>query len=135
MHIITTSRLLDLIRNAKKSLQIPKWLSETVNWRRSDNTTTKKDKGKNKDLQKIAQKTRNRAKRTQIKTKGELRCFGRTTTVPGAPHMSGRVGRYQMGNQNPSIEGQTTQWPKEKGQTMIYEKIHIKLKIEQHDPH
>ena len=28
-----------------------------------------------------------------------------------------RVCRYQRGNQNPSIEeGQTTQWPKEKGQ-------------------
>ena len=27
-----------------------------------------------------------------------------------------RVWRYQRGNQNPSIEGQTTQWPKEKGQ-------------------
>jgi hypothetical protein len=28
-----------------------------------------------------------------------------------------RVRRYQSGNQNPKIEeGQTTQWPKEKGQ-------------------
>jgi hypothetical protein len=27
-----------------------------------------------------------------------------------------RVCRYQRGNKNPSIEGQTTQWPKEKGQ-------------------
>ena len=27
-----------------------------------------------------------------------------------------RVWRYQRGNQNPKIEGQTTQWPKETGQ-------------------
>ena len=27
-----------------------------------------------------------------------------------------RVWRYQRGNQNPKIEGQTTQWPKEKEQ-------------------
>jgi hypothetical protein len=33
------------------------------------------------------------------------------------------------------MEGETTQWPKEKGQTMIYKTIHIKLKIEQHEPH
>ena len=32
-----------------------------------------------------------------------------------------RVWGYQRGNQNPYIEEeQTTQWPKEKGQTMIY---------------
>ena len=32
-----------------------------------------------------------------------------------------RVWRYQRGNQNLYIEeGQTTQWPKEKGQTTIY---------------
>jgi len=32
-----------------------------------------------------------------------------------------RVWRYQRGNQNPYIkEGQTTQWPSERGQTMIY---------------
>ena len=27
-----------------------------------------------------------------------------------------RVWRYQRGNQNPDIEEQTTQWPKERGQ-------------------
>jgi hypothetical protein len=27
--------------------------------------------------------------------------------------------RYQRGNYKPQIEGQTIQWPKEKGQTMI----------------
>jgi len=27
-----------------------------------------------------------------------------------------RIWRYQRGNRNPYIEGQTTQWPKEKGQ-------------------
>jgi hypothetical protein len=35
-------------------------------------------------------------------------------------------------NQNPYIEEeQTTQWPKEKGQTMIHKTLHRKLKIEQ----
>jgi hypothetical protein len=38
--------------------------------------------------------------------------------------------RYQRDNQNQSIEGQTTQWPKEKGQKMIYKTLHKKLKIE-----
>jgi hypothetical protein len=32
-------------------------------------------------------------------------------------------------------EGQTTQWPKEKGKTTIYKTLHRKLKIEQHEPH
>ena len=31
--------------------------------------------------------------------------------------------------------GQTMQWPKEKGQVMIYETLHRKLMIEQHRPH
>jgi hypothetical protein len=31
--------------------------------------------------------------------------------------------------------GQTMQWPKEKGQIMIYETLHRKLMIEQHGPH
>jgi hypothetical protein len=31
-------------------------------------------------------------------------------------------------------EGQTTQWPREKGQTDL-QNIHIKLKIEQHEPY
>ena len=42
-----------------------------------------------------------------------------------------RVWKYQKGNQNPWIEeGQTIQWPKEKGQTTIYKTLHWKLKIE-----
>jgi hypothetical protein len=32
-------------------------------------------------------------------------------------------------------EEQTMQWPKEKGQTMIYKTLQGKLKIEQHEPH
>ena len=47
------------------------------------------------------------------------------------------------GNQNPYIEEeQTAQWPKEKGQkekdkrtNNDLQNIHIKLKIEQHEPH
>ena len=31
-----------------------------------------------------------------------------------------RLWRYQRGNHNPLIEGQATQWPKGKGQTIIY---------------
>jgi hypothetical protein len=39
--------------------------------------------------------------------------------------------RYQRDNKNPYIEEeQTTQWPKEKGQTTIYKTLPIKLKIE-----
>jgi hypothetical protein len=36
------------------------------------------------------------------------------------------------------VEGHTTQWPKRKrteGQTTIYNTLHRKLKIEQHEPH
>jgi hypothetical protein len=38
----------------------------------------------------------------------------------GVNYVQSRVWRYQRGNQNPYIEEQTTQWPKEKGQTTIY---------------
>jgi hypothetical protein len=43
-----------------------------------------------------------------------------------------RVWRYQRSNQNPYIEEQTTQWPKEKVQKTNndLQNIHIKLKIE-----
>ena len=36
-----------------------------------------------------------------------------------------------MGNQKDN----TLQWPKDKGQTMIYKTLHRKLKIKQHEPH
>ena len=32
-------------------------------------------------------------------------------------------------------EGPTIQWPKKRGQTMIYKAKHRKLKIEQHESH
>jgi len=41
--------------------------------------------------------------------------------------------RYQRGNQNPYIEEEQTQWPKDKstkGQKDDLQNIHIKLKIE-----
>ena len=42
-----------------------------------------------------------------------------------------KVWRYWRGNQKATIEeGQTIQWPKEKGQTMIY-KIKIKQRTQQ----
>jgi len=31
-------------------------------------------------------------------------------------------------------DGQTTQWPKEKGQTTTYKTLHRKQQIEQHEP-
>jgi hypothetical protein len=42
-----------------------------------------------------------------------------------------KVWRYQGGNE----KGKTIQWPKEKGQTIIYKTLHRKLKIEQQVPH
>ena len=61
-----------------------------------------------------------------------------------------KVSRYQRGNQKPKIEkgqiiqwtkGQIIQWTKgqiiqwTKGQIMIFKTLHIKLKIEQQEPH
>ena len=53
-----------------------------------------------------------------------------------------KVSRYQMGNQKLKIEkGQIIQWTKgqiiqwTKGQIMIFKTLHIKLKIEQQEPH
>jgi len=40
-----------------------------------------------------------------------------------------------MGNQHPSIGEQTTECPKEKGQTTNYKTLHIKLNIKLHEPH
>ena len=51
-------------------------------------------------------------------------------------HLSIKVCRYQRGNQKPKIEeGQTIQWTKEKGQTMMQKTLHRKLTIEQHEPY
>jgi len=41
---------------------------------------TKKDKRTNNDLQNITQKIEDRATRTQLKTRGELRRFGRASS-------------------------------------------------------
>jgi len=41
----------------------------------------------------------------------------------------------QRSNHKPKIVGQTTQYPKEKGQTMTYKTLLRKLKSEQHEPH
>jgi hypothetical protein len=55
----------------------------------------------------------------------KVNIYNRSQSVPLAKNnkikYTRRVGRYQRGNQNPYIEEeQTTQWPKEKGQTTIY---------------
>ena len=63
----------------KKSLKIPKALSESVNRRRTDNTMTKKEKVQ-RDKQrstKHTHKTKDRVTRTPLKTGGELRWPGR----------------------------------------------------------
>jgi hypothetical protein len=70
MHI--KSKLLYLYKStetfcAKKSLTIPKGLSESVNRRRTDNAMAKR-KSTNNDLQKTTQKTKDRATRTPLKT-------------------------------------------------------------------
>ena len=45
-----------------------------------------------------------------------------------------KVWRCQWGNQKyETKEGQTIQWPKEKGQAIIYKTQHIKIQIEQHE--
>jgi hypothetical protein len=38
-------------------------------------------------------------------------------------------------NNDQKTEEQTKQWPKEKGQNDDLQNIHIKLKIEKHEPH
>ena len=57
------------INMLKKSLNISKVLSETVNRRKTDNTMvkTKKDKRTNNDLQSTTQKTKDRPARTSLK--------------------------------------------------------------------
>jgi hypothetical protein len=51
--------------------------------------------------------------------------FERLTTVLSSTDKTvRRVCRYQRGNQKPYVEGQTIQWPKEKGQTAGYKTLH-----------
>jgi hypothetical protein len=46
-----------------------------------------------------------------------------------------KVGRYQRGNQeHESKEEQKIQWPKEKGQAIIYKTQHRKISVERHEP-
>jgi len=61
-----------------KSMKITKGLSEAVN-RKSTYNTMARWKRTNNDLQNIAQKTKDRATRTSLKTGGELRCSGRVS--------------------------------------------------------
>jgi len=46
-----------------------------------------------------------------------------------------KVCRHQRCNQKPYIENKTIQWPKEKGQIIIYKILHRKLKTEQPEPY
>ena len=66
---------------SKKSLKVPKGLSEAVNRRKTDNTMAKKKgtKKTNNDQQNTTQKTKNRA--TLIRQIGdELRCYGKVSS-------------------------------------------------------
>jgi len=95
------------------------WYQRKIRSRKSKkgrqyNGQKKKYKRTNNDLQNTTQKTNDRATRTPLKTKVELRC-SRMVAVP-TPHLTPVV----------------SQWPKEKGQTMTHKTLHIKLKIEQH---
>ena len=58
-----------------KSLKIPKWQSESVYQRRTDNTMAKSTKGQRST--KHTYKTKDWVARTPLKTGGELRCSGR----------------------------------------------------------
>ena len=58
--------------------RLPKESSETINRSRTDNAMVKRrDKRTNNNLQKITQKTKDRAARTPSKIRSELRCSGR----------------------------------------------------------
>jgi hypothetical protein len=59
--------------------------------RRTDNTMDerKHDKKTNNDLQNIAQKTKDQATRTILKTGGELRCSGRVRSKVCGPYIGG----------------------------------------------
>ena len=52
------------------------------------------------------------------------------TLISGVTLATKRVWRYQRGNQNPYIEEQTTQWPKENGQWDKQQSTKHTLKIE-----
>ena len=58
----------------------------------------------------------------------------RNTRISKSLTFTRKVRRHKRCNQKPLI-GQTTQWPQEKGQTMICKTLHRKLKIEQHETH
>jgi hypothetical protein len=57
-----------MLCKGKKSLKIPRGLSEFVNRRRTDNTMKKNPK--NNDLQNTTQNANDRAKRTSLTTRG-----------------------------------------------------------------
>ena len=65
-----------------KSLEILKWLSESVNRRRTNNIMVK-GKRTNNDLQNTTQKTKDRVTPTPLKTGGELMCSGRVSGANG----------------------------------------------------
>ena len=84
------------------------------------NYQKKNDKTANNGRQNTTQKTIDLTTVTHANEWGQLGCSGWVDSLCSAICLR-RVWRYQRGNQNPYFEEeQTTQWPKEKGQTTIY---------------
>jgi hypothetical protein len=69
--------LMLILSMGKKSLKLPKWLSESVNRRRKQHNG-QKEKGKNR--QTTIYKTKDRATRTSLTTRGELSCSRRISS-------------------------------------------------------
>ena len=92
---------LSVFAKAKKSLKIPKGLSEYVN-RRTDSTMTKR-KRTNSHRPHITQKTKDRVTRTPIKkTSGEPMCSGRVSNFCSTSG-TGHVNLVTIYTINPSI--------------------------------
>jgi hypothetical protein len=69
------------LRRSKNILKIPKWQSESVYRRITDNTMDKRKRRKNKQRStKHTHKTKARVRRTPLKTRVELRCSGRISS-------------------------------------------------------
>ena len=92
---------LSVFVKAKKSLKIPKGLSEYVN-RRTDSTMAKR-KRTNNHRQHITQKTKDRVTRTPIKkTSGEPMCSGRVSNFCSTSG-TGHINLVTIYTINPSI--------------------------------
>jgi len=80
-----------------KNLKIPKGYSEAVNWRQYDSQRKKNEKTSN-DLPNTTHKTKDWAKQTPIKTRGELRCSWRVSKSCSSDtgHVTVKWHKHQM---------------------------------------